>query len=246
MVAEPLDHLSLLDVATSRFAAVVRDATGHEPVPACDGWVVRDLVEHLGGVHRWAAGIVVSGQRIAPPTPLVTEPLVDWYAGTATALSAVLHAVSPDEPVPNFSRLGETAAFWPRRQLHEVTVHTVDALQALGSDETDLTVPAALAADGVDELLQVFFPRLTARGRRPDVRSRVRLRAHDVDRSWVVGPGEGDDGPPVQLHPSVDADSEVSATASDLYLGLWKRVPRERLALDGPDAAALLDGPTSA
>lgn len=25
-------------------------------VRTCPGWVVRDLVRHLGGVHRWATG----------------------------------------------------------------------------------------------------------------------------------------------------------------------------------------------
>ena len=25
-----------------------------DPVPSCPEWTVRDLVRHLGGVHRWA------------------------------------------------------------------------------------------------------------------------------------------------------------------------------------------------
>lgn len=244
-----LDHLHLLRDAVARFAVTIADASGEEPVPACGGWLVRDLVTHLGTVHRWAASIVLSGQRVVEPVPLVAEPLADWYGGTAAALLAALGAVDPAEPVPNFSRLDETAAFWPRRQLHEVTVHAVDACQAIGADEATWTVPPAIAADGVDEVLQVFFPRLTARGRRPDVRSRVRLVAADTGRSWVVGPSAGEHGTPVQLHPSADAGAVVTGTASDLYLGLWKRVPHERLAVEGPDAAdavALLAGPTSA
>ncbi|MFI5426481.1 maleylpyruvate isomerase family mycothiol-dependent enzyme [Aeromicrobium sp. UC242_57] len=145
----------------------VRLGTGDEPVPACPGWTVRDLAEHLGGVHRWAAAIVLSGQRLAPPRPLVEDPVDRWYAGTAQALLAALRAVSPAEEVPNFTRMGETAAFWPRRQMHQTLVHAVDAAQALGRDEADWTVAPAIAADGIDEVLQVFFPRMTARGTRP-------------------------------------------------------------------------------
>ena len=243
--APRLDHMALLGEATDRFVALVREATGDEEVPACAPWVVRDLAAHLGTVHRWAASIVLSGQRLAEPEPLVVGDPADWYAGTAAALLAALRAVDPTEPVPNFSRIDETAAFWPRRQLHEVTVHVVDLAQALGRDESQWVVPAELAADGIDEVLQVFFPRMTARGARPDVRSRIRLVAADLDRSWVVAPAEGDAGSPVQLHATADADAVVSGTASDLYLALWHRVPRECLRFEGDDGIALLDGPTT-
>jgi uncharacterized protein (TIGR03083 family) len=243
---ESLDHLALLERATDRFAAIVREASGDEPVPACGPWTVSDLVVHLGTVHRWAASIVLSGQRLAEPAePLVVGAHADWYAGTAAALLAALRAVDPAEPVPNFSRVDETAAFWPRRQLHEVTVHTVDVLQALGRDEAHVAVPAGLAADGVGEVLSTFFPRMTARGARPDVRSRVRLVADDVDRSWVVAPGEDESATPVQLPSTADAGDTVTGSASDLYLALWHRVPRERLRFRGADGIALLDGPTT-
>lgn len=239
------DHIRLLGEATDRFASLVGETHGDEPVPACQPWLVRDLVEHVGTVHRWAASIVLSGQRLAEPEPLVTGDPADWYAGTAAALLAALRAVDPSEPVPNFSRVDETAAFWPRRQLHEVTVHVVDLLQALGRDESTGGVPAELAADGVDEVLQVFFPRMTARGARPDVRSRIRLVADDLDRSWVVAPGQDDAAPPEQLHPSVEADAVVAGSAADLYLALWHRTSREGLRFEGDAGVALLDGPTT-
>lgn len=240
-----LDHLTLLEEATDRFASLVRESSGGEAVPSCQPWVVRDLVEHLGTVHRWAASIVLSGQRLAKPEPLVVGDLADWYAGTATALLAALRAVDPGEPVPNFSRIDETAAFWSRRQLLEVTVHLVDLLQALGGDEAQWTVPSQVAADGIDEVLQVFFPRMTGRGSRPDVRSRIRLVADDLGRSWVVAPAEDEAGSPVQDHATSDADAVVSGAASDVYLALWHRVPRERLRFEGDDGIALLDGPTT-
>jgi uncharacterized protein (TIGR03083 family) len=239
-----MDHLLELHHATSRFAELVGKASGDEAVPACGAWTVRDLTEHLGTIHRWAASIVLSGQRVTTPTPTVTEPIVQWYAGTAAALLAALQAVSPDEPVPNFSRIDERAGFWSRRQLHETTVHAVDVAQALGLDEGDWPVAPATAADGIDEVLQVLFVRMTARRRRPEVHSRIRLVATDLQESWLVGPGDGELGPPVQLHPSRDADCTVTGTATELYLGLWKRMGPERLAFDGVDGRILFDGPT--
>lgn len=240
-----MDHLLELGSTMSRFADLVGHATGDEAIPACPGWTARDLVTHLGTVHRWAAAIVLSGQRLVVPTPLVTEPIVQWYAGTATSLLSALQAVDATEPVPNFSHIDEVAGFWQRRQMHETTVHAVDAAQALGLPEEEWIVAPPVAADGVDEVLQVYFPRMTARGQRPDVRSRIRLVATDTQQSWIIAPGAGEPGPPLQLHSSLDADGSVSGTAADLYLGLWKRTGPERLEFDGVDGRILFDGPTT-
>lgn len=240
-----MDFSHELATATTRFAELVERSTGDEAVPACDGWTLRDLAEHVGGIHRWAASIVLSGQRVAMPRPLTTEPLAEWYATTAAALLSALQCVSPDEVVPNFTRMNETAAFWPRRQMHETIVHAVDAAQGLGLEEHEWTVEPVIAADGIDEVLQVFFPRMTARGARPDVRTRIRLRATDVEQSWIVGPGRDDTASPVQVHPSLESEATVTGTVSDLYLGLWHRVSVDRLEYDGSEAIAMFKGPTT-
>ena len=240
-----MDHLLELGSVMSRFADLAGHATGNEEVPACPGWTTRDLTIHLGTMHRWAAAIVLSGQRLDQPSPLVPEPIAQWYAGTATSLLAALQAVDAAEPVPNFTHLDEVARFWPRRQMHETTVHVVDAAQALGLAEEEWAVAPPVAADGVDEVLQAFFPRMTARGQRPDVRSRIRLVATDIQQSWIVAPGAGELGPPLQLHSSLDADGSVSGTVADLYLGLWKRTEPERLEFEGVDGRILFDGPTT-
>lgn len=240
-----MDHLIELGSAMSTFAEIAGKARGDEAVPACPDWTARDLVVHLGTVHRWAASIVLSGQRLAKPTPLVTDPIVQWYAGTATALLSALQAVDPDEPVPNFSRIDERAAFFSRRQMHETTVHAVDVAQTLGLEESEWGVSASLAADGIDEVVQVLFPRMTALRQRPDVRSRIRLVATDTQESWLIGPGSDGTGTPLQLHPTLDADATVSGTATELYLGLWKRLGPERLEFEGVDGRILFDGPTT-
>lgn len=237
------DQLSHLRGAMSRFADLVADAEGSEPVPGCPGWTVRDLAVHLGTIHRWSAAIVLSGMRGLPvPTPIVREPLREWYEGCASALHAALEAVDADEPVPNFSRMRETAAFWLNRQLHETTIHAVDAAQSLGRPEP-WGVTDDVAADGIAEVLGVWFPRMTARGLRPDVRTRVRLDAIDQYESWITAPGSDPAGPPVQLHGNADADTSARGTTVELYLALWGRVPIDRLSFDSAEARAVFDGP---
>ena len=240
-----MDYLLELGAAMARFAELQGEATGDEEVPACPGWTTTELTEHLGTIHRWGAGIVLSGQRIDVPKPIVGDLLLEWYAGTATALLSALQAVNVDEPVPNFARIDERAGFWRRRQMHETTVHRVDAAQALGLDESYWRVGPELAADGVEEVLRVFFPRMTARGKGPDVRARTRLTATDTGQNWLIGPAEGDGLPPVLLHTSYDADTTVEGTASDLYLALWQRVPAERLTFSDADGRAMFEGFTT-
>lgn len=240
---ERADQISHLSASMSRFADLVAEAEGDEPVVSCDGWTVDDLVLHLGTMHRWAAAIVLSGARgLAEPAPLVRGPRAEWYVGCAAALLTALDAVDPDEPVPNFSRLRETAAFWTARQLHETTIHAVDAAQSLGANEPWGVTPE-VAAHGIDEVLGVFFPRMTALGRRPDVRVRVRLDAIDRYDSWITAPGSDPLGPPMQLHSNADADTSARGTTGELYLALWGRVPVDRLSYDSPEARAVFAGP---
>lgn len=238
------DPLILLGREMAGVASLVGRIEGHEPVPACPDWTTAELVAHLGSVHRWAAAIVLSGQRIPEePAARATEPLDEWYAGTATALIAALQAVDPDEPAPNFAGIDEVAGFWPRRQLHETCVHRVDLAQALGLPEVAWDVDPRVAADGISEVVRVFGRRMTQRGRRPHVDAPFRLVATDVERSWIVAPDEEDPlGPPRIVLREIEVKGEAVGTATDLYLALWGRVPASTVAPTGA-AATFFDGP---
>ena len=65
----PVDYVGHFLREVSAFEAAGRAAAGSEtapPVPSCPGWVVTDLVLHLGVVHRSVAG-VVGGRMQQPP-----------------------------------------------------------------------------------------------------------------------------------------------------------------------------------
>lgn len=240
-----MDHVIELGGAMSRFAELTYASFGHEPVPSCPGWTTADLATHLGGVHRWAASILLSGRRQGEVEPRPREPLSEWYSDMARILLEILETLDPDEPVENFARINERAAFWSRRQLHETTIHTVDASQALGLGEEGWPISPDLAADGVGEVLGVFFPRMTVRGQRPDLRGSVRLRATDTGRSWIVRPADDAYQTPLStFDDGREVAGEISGTAVDLYLGLWHRIPVDRLHADNGVAWALLHGPT--
>ena len=50
----PAEYIEALEVEGSRLADTASELDVASPVPTCPGWVLRDLLRHLGGVHRWA------------------------------------------------------------------------------------------------------------------------------------------------------------------------------------------------
>ncbi|CAM5496820.1 hypothetical protein TPAU25S_00705 [Tsukamurella paurometabola] len=42
-------------------------------VPSCPGWTVRDLIVHLGAVHRWAAAFLAAGPDSEERVPFADD-----------------------------------------------------------------------------------------------------------------------------------------------------------------------------
>jgi uncharacterized protein (TIGR03083 family) len=237
------EYLGNLASAGGRLAGAAALAGPDAAVPTCPGWVVRDLVRHQGGIHRWAAGYVAGPRterwdadlpEIAGAWPPDDE-LLDWFAAGHAELLATLSGADPGLVCWTFLRAPTPLTMWARRQAHETTVHGVDAELAAG------LVPAAIApdfaADGTDELLTCFITRPVC-GLRATTEQRLRISCTDAAGDWLVTIGP--DGPPVTTRPAGGADSVVSGTAADLYLALWNRRSPETLTVEGdPSILAL-------
>ncbi|MGW0733581.1 maleylpyruvate isomerase family mycothiol-dependent enzyme [Streptomyces sp. NPDC002851] len=238
-------HLDVLRDAGSELAAAAEKAGLDAPVPSCPGWTVRDLLEHTGGVHRWAAAYV-TGRRtepfpraevdelIAPPSA-GTSP-VTWYRDRHTALVEALATADPELKCWAFLPASSPLAFWARRQAHETTVHRVDAQLAAGQRPS---VATDVAVCGLDELLGGFWsrPDRAARLLGPTPRT-LALRATDAEASWRIQFGTED--LVVVRHDNGDpVDCRLSGPAEALYLLLWNRTGTSGLDVDGD--ATLLD-----
>ncbi len=228
-----------LEAAVGQMTAAVAAAPRDAEVSTCPGWDVAALAAHLVGVHRWAGAVVLTGAqqdfqtlRAAPP-----DDLAGWYARSGSALLAALRSVEPDEPAWNFTGADQRAAFWWRRQLHEVSVHTADAVLAGGGRPT---VEAVVAADGVDEVLAVWPRRLAQRGHQVAVIGPVEVVTTDTGDHWLLEPGD----PYATVRRDGGAGvGRVAGPAAELYLRLWGRGGEEHLTVDGEVARAWLDGP---
>ena len=210
-------------------------------VPDCPGWVLRDLVVHLGMVHRWATECVRTAAEPATrwqdlDPELSDAELASWFAEGAEALAATLDEQADDAPTwTPFPIEAPTVSVWARRQTHETSLHRRDAEAALGVVGP---IGAALAADGVDEYFDVIVPRLVQRdGLVLPPAGSAHLHCTDTEGEWTL---EVVDGDFVLDRTHRKGDAAVRGTAEQLLLRVWGRsLPDQALDVFGDaDVAA--------
>jgi uncharacterized protein (TIGR03083 family) len=228
------DSNALADAARGNFTTAV---------VSCPGWDVADLVWHLREV-QWFWCTIVAGHLTEPPEESSApgrpddpeELLADFRAGAAELVKA-LQDTDPAAECWTWAPQKD-AAFVIRHQAQEAAVHRWDAELAAGRE---IHLDPAISADAVDEFL-MFSTRWVIDGSAV-LPGPVRLEATDAGGAWtvtedaermlqLVGLGHG---PPGQGH-ATDPVTTVRGTASDLLLGLYRRVGPERLSIEGDPA----------
>ena len=230
------EHIDAIQHEGQLLAAAATRTGLDAPIPTCPDWRMRDLVRHVGGVHRWATGYV----RDRPtewedgdlddivgtwPTDL---DLIDWFREGYTTLVHTLASAPLDLDCFTFLVAPSPLAMWARRQAHETAMHRVDA-ESPGSTITKFH--PAFAADGVDELLSCFITRPRPR-RAPKVSNSRSIQVHttDTDDDWHIQIGLEE---VVTSRRSSPADCTITAAAGDLYLFLWNRRSDAGISVDG-------------
>lgn len=222
------DHLAAIAGGSEAFRTAAAGAGLEAAVPTCPGWDVRALVTHQGMVHRWAAAQLRRdpGYRTDDSTAeaAAATDLLSWLADGVEALLATLRSTPDDAQAMVFLKdAPPPRRFWARRQAHETTIHSVDALAAqLGRSPsaTEVSIPAELAADGIDELLCGFVTRDKSRLRSAEPLT-IGVTTDDTGHAWSL---RVSDEPVVTSVGATDSpDAVLSGTALQLYLGLWNR-----------------------
>lgn len=229
-----MNYIEAIERESSALGAAAERASDAE-VPSCPGWSMVDLVLHTGGVHRFWNEIVERRLQGYRETSRSEKPprdeAVGWFREGAEQLVATLTAADPEERVWTWAAQ-KNVAFVRRRMAHETAVHRWDAESAAGDPGP---LEAALAADGVDEFLDVFVPAQ----RQPFERMGESLHLHriDGDGEWLVR--FNPDGVSVQRS-HAKGSVAVRAPASELLLLLWRRVGIEDVEVFG-DRSLLSD-----
>ncbi len=205
-------YLDLLREEGERLLAAA-EGVMDRPVPACEGWLVRDVVEHVGMVYGHKVAALELGHRPEPgdwrgPDPGSDD--IQWCHGLLHRLAADLALASPEDPAWTWWEPDQTAGFWQRRMAQETAVHRADVESASGPITP---IDADLAVDGVDEVLHVMLA--------------------DAGIEDVLGPVVEAGVVRVGI-----AGTSVTGGASDLLLWLWGRTPTGPVEVTG-DARGL-------
>jgi len=212
-------------VALRREAAALVAAVERDPsamVPTCPGWTLDDLAEHVARRFAGVAGLVRDHADAAVDYAAIAAPgggTAAWLEEATAELVDALSKEPPDAPVWNWSGQDATAAFWARRMAHEVAVHRWDAALALGERSE---VDADLAADGVDESLNVFLPHALAKRPVDRLAGTFGVVAIDTGDQWW-GRLRPDSSEVSRGAAPSRPDAELRGTAGDLLLALWGR-----------------------
>ncbi len=198
-------------------------------IPACDGWDVVDLVEHVSKIYA-RVGSLVSNRVTEQPDRVVELPAGEPVEVLRDLLDELVSALSesePDTPVWNWDPSApQVAAFWARRMAHESSVHRFDAQAAHGVMQP---IDADLASDGIDELVDTLVHRIYGRDNVVGPTGTVRLHSVDHDAWLLQLTADG-----VHRIGTVDApDVTANGTSSALLLAALGRVPWTALDVAG-------------
>lgn len=231
-------YLDEIAASAARLVEVLDGVPLDVHVATCPSWVVRDLVVHQGGIHRWAARIVREQRTerafmdlddLGGPPP--DAKLYSWFNEGVDRLVAALAAAREDLQCFTFIAAPTPRLFWARRQAHETAIHRVDAETVAGARSG---FESQFAADGLDELVIGFWTR-PGRGPRADRATTISFSPTDVARTWTAS---FDADAYSAGRNRADADATVTGSASDLYVWAWNRPSVDHVYVRG-DALAV-------
>ena len=260
------EHIAALQAEGDRLASITEAAAPDAPVGSCPGWQLRDLIQHVGSVHRWATGFVAEERTdwvdLAEPDMLRAGPADDrllaaWFREGHQRLVATLRNADPEVSCATFLAAPSPLAFWARRQAHETAIHRADAELAAGAAPADVApFPPGLAIDGIDELIMGFARRASKRRLRADPPCWLAVHAQANPGAPADGPDApgghqatdwlirmGTDsaevacGPVPAGGPPDGHGCQLTGPPGALYLTLWNRAGADGLAQQGDPRA---------
>jgi uncharacterized protein (TIGR03083 family) len=228
-----------LDFATSvesDGARMVRalEANREAPIPWCGEWTVQDCARHVGSLHHVIVG-VIDGRPTANfglfktlGAPKADDPaLGPWFAEGTAQLVERFRSTSEAEPCWAFYG-PQSVAFWRRRSAHESFVHRWDMERAAGIPLA--TADPVMAADGVDEYLDVFAGMLRGGSQSPGAGETVHVHCTDTPGEWLIAFPAAGERTLTREHAKGDVAFRGSADA--LLLFLWGRLRADEAGVE--------------
>ena len=229
------DYLAILRHEGVAFADSVATAMS-SPIASCEPWVGTDLLWHMIEVHYSWKFIVnshlMNPDDYVPRSKPADKDLLTEYRAGLNELIGVLSSIDPARSCWTWAGIHDVA--WViRRMAHETTVHAWDAHRATGNTSD---IDAALASDGIDEFVHVMV-KSNMREEEGPLTGSVHIHCTDVDGEWLIVPTGTSEVVVTREH--AKGDCAIRGSASQLLLGLWRRIPMSSLEVIGSSDVAI-------
>lgn len=241
---EPATYLEHIRSESARFREVLADADPTARVPTCPDWDATDLLWHLTGVNRFWASVIdarpARPEEQEPSRPTSYSAMLEAFDEASRTFQRVLAAADPVDAAWTWST-EQTVGFTYRRQAHEALIHRLDAELTVGEVTA---VDTQLAADGIEEALDVMFGQVPSWGTFTPGEGVLRVDANDADWPvWVqlgTFTGTDPDGrtfdePDISVieDPGEEPDAVLTGPAAVIDAWLWRRADDAELLVHG-------------
>lgn len=251
-----MDALRIIRREATRFSDVLVALDPTLPVPTCPEWIAADLLWHLGEVHWFWANVLARGattdadveqiEADKPPRPDTMAGLAAFRAVATDALLAELAASDDDTHRWTWVPDEQTVGFTRRMQVHEATMHRVDAELTASLEVTPIDPRVAAAAVGhAVAYMWAWRPEWATY----TPAAIVAFEATDTGDRWLAevgrwrgtGPtsGQAFDEPCCRVVDGGEPTASVAAPAGQLARWAWRR-GGEATPTGDPDAVAAL------
>ena len=265
-----IDATAVIRQESERLVSVLTATDPGQKVPTCPDWTADDLLWHVAEVHEFWTAILAAGattedevmaiEEAKQPRPDGREAVLERRTAATAALIAQLESHADEDPAWFWYSAVQGVGATRRMQIHESTIHRVDAELTAGVPVS--AIDAEVAAAGLDHVLQVMWP--AAYEWIPEWASLtpiavVEIRPEGGDARWLgisrwtgTRPRDGQEfdvpvGRLIEDAAEAEQLPRSSATGSALALGLWawgREQALEKLAT-GAEEVSLEGDPTA-
>jgi uncharacterized protein (TIGR03083 family) len=229
-----IDYLAAVQADSDRIVRAL-GARRDGVIPWSDTWTAQDCARHVGGLHHVIA-TVIEGRPTANfgafktlEQPSASDPALGrWIADGTAAMVEQLRAAAPGDTAWSWWPDDQTVGFWSRRVALETLVHRWDV--ELGAGVTIVPADPALAADAIDEYLDIFVGLQRVLHTAPGAGETVHVHCTDTSGEWFVefpAPGER-----TLRREHAKGDVAFRGPAEGLLLFLWGRLPADAAAVE--------------
>jgi uncharacterized protein (TIGR03083 family) len=205
----------------------------HQPVPACPGWDVTEVLAHLAAVYDHKVMAMRLGRRPEAGEWVTDESFgkttLEWFEDEHAKLLAELTAHQPNDRAWSWWPADQTVGFWYRRMALETVVHRVDVEAQFGPPSA---IDSELAIDGIDEVLTLMLGGEDEAAVEAPGTGTVEVRAGDSAWSITLETTRT----VVESGRRSSPNAVLSGDPAALFLYLWGRAPMDTLTRGGDES----------